>query len=201
VLEQLEWVTGVPCLNFVNTVEPRDEAPPAQREWLETPEHALAWAEQAGVVDGALAGRLRRAARQRPGWAGDQLAALLDRRERLYRLLRAHIEDRPADRADLAAVSAWIGEARGRAELRRDGEGYRFGWPAEVSFDRIGWPVADSAARLLTGPDLRDLGSCSNGPCGWLYLDTSRNHSRRWCSMRVCGNAVKVRRFRDRQRS
>lgn len=194
-LELPDPVTGVPCLDFVNTVDERYL--PTAREWLTTPAHTVAWAARLGLVDEELAARLRRALRERRRWATARHAVLLRRREHLYRLLLAHVERREPGEADLATVSGWIAGARGHAVLRPRHDGFRLGWPDEPTIDRIGWPLADSAARLLTEPRLADVGRCANGGCGWLYLDTTRNHSRRWCSMRLCGNAVKVRRFRD----
>ena len=66
--------------------------------------------------------------------------------------------------------------------------------PAEVA---ALWPVALSAARLLAGADLGPAARRCEG-CGRLFLDGSRNHSRRWCDMQACGNRVKVRRYRAR---
>jgi len=63
------------------------------------------------------------------------------------------------------------------------------------------WPVAVSAAGLLTSPQLVRLRDCANTACGWLFIDHSKNASRRWCDMGECGNRAKARRFRERQRS
>jgi predicted RNA-binding Zn ribbon-like protein len=66
---------------------------------------------------------------------------------------------------------------------------------------RAWWPVAASAGDLFSGPGADHLGVCDNPGCGWLYLDTTRNHSRRWCSMELCGNAAKSRRHAARSRT
>jgi predicted RNA-binding Zn ribbon-like protein len=62
--------------------------------------------------------------------------------------------------------------------------------------------VAQDAADLLAGTDLTRLGCCpvDAGGCGWLFLDHSRNHSRRWCTMADCGTEVKARRLTERRR-
>jgi predicted RNA-binding Zn ribbon-like protein len=44
------------------------------------------------------------------------------------------------------------------------------------------------------------LKACPGPHCGWLFYDGSRNRSRQWCSMQICGNRVKGREFRARQR-
>jgi predicted RNA-binding Zn ribbon-like protein len=59
--------------------------------------------------------------------------------------------------------------------------------------------VVWSAASLLISPDLRFVRECAGSPCGWLFLDKSRNHARRWCSMQYCGNRAKSRRHYRRR--
>jgi predicted RNA-binding Zn ribbon-like protein len=66
--------------------------------------------------------------------------------------------------------------------------------------DRVLWSVTQSAADLLTQGDLTRVRQCEGHDCGWIFEDTSRNRSRRWCEMRDCGNIAKVRRFRTRQK-
>ena len=60
------------------------------------------------------------------------------------------------------------------------------------------WPIIRSSADLLVSDELELVKICDNDECRWLFLDTSRNHRRRWCDMKVCGNRAKVRRFRAR---
>ena len=78
----------------------------------------------------------------------------------------------------------------------------RFTWePATegaTSLDWPLWPVVWSAVELLTADALRRVLECANDPCGWLFVDLSRNRSRRWCDMRDCANKVKARRHHAR---
>ena len=62
------------------------------------------------------------------------------------------------------------------------------------------WPIAHEAAELLTANELGRVRECPGPNCGWLFLDMSKNRSRRWCSMEVCGNAAKARRHYQRQK-
>jgi predicted RNA-binding Zn ribbon-like protein len=64
--------------------------------------------------------------------------------------------------------------------------------------ERAFWPAAHAALDLLRDGDLDRLAEC--GRCRWLFLDHSRNHSRRWCSMDACGGVVKMRRHRARRK-
>jgi predicted RNA-binding Zn ribbon-like protein len=67
-------------------------------------------------------------------------------------------------------------------------------WSGERLLDDVAWRVARSAADLLTTADLALVRECAADTCGWLFLDRSRNRSRRWCDMNVGGNRAKVRR-------
>jgi predicted RNA-binding Zn ribbon-like protein len=123
-------------------------------------------------------------------------------------LAQARVVETDAGEADRADDGA-----RGRQADQPDGEeGGRwadhapvlFGWSwtdDPVSLDMPLWPVTRSAADLLTSSDLRSLRLCAADTCAWLFLDTSRNGSRRWCSMRTCGNRAKARRHHARVRA
>ncbi len=83
------------------------------------------------------------------------------------------------------------------------GAAYGLGWVPVAGTEALGralWPLVRSAVDLLTSPDLERLKLCEADDCGWLFVDASRNRSRRWCDMSGCGNLAKVRRFRARRR-
>jgi predicted RNA-binding Zn ribbon-like protein len=65
----------------------------------------------------------------------------------------------------------------------------------EDELDRMLWPVARSAADTLTSGDLKRVRRCARQGCDWLFVDTSKNRSRRWCSMSMCGSRVKAGRY------
>jgi predicted RNA-binding Zn ribbon-like protein len=60
--------------------------------------------------------------------------------------------------------------------------------------------VARAAADLLVSPERALVRECASGTCSWLFVDRSRTHQRRWCSMKTCGNRAKARRFYTRRR-
>ncbi len=104
--------------------------------------------------------------------------------------------------ADLARLDSLLSASPGRLRLTT-GSGGR---PAPVfTPDRRDWrwvlaEVAASAVRLMMAGEPRRLKRCGNPDCTWLFYDLSHNASRRWCDVRACGNLVKVREFRARQR-
>lgn len=58
------------------------------------------------------------------------------------------------------------------------------------------WTLAMSALELMTSDAVDRVRACDNPECRWLFLDTSKNHTRRWCDMKLCGNRMKARRFK-----
>jgi predicted RNA-binding Zn ribbon-like protein len=61
------------------------------------------------------------------------------------------------------------------------------------------WILAQSAARLVTSDEINQVRACASKTCRWLFIDASKNHSRRWCDMKICGNRMKARRFSARR--
>jgi len=61
------------------------------------------------------------------------------------------------------------------------------------------WALAAAVSEIIMSPDLARVRSCAADTCRWLFLDTSKNHTRRWCNMKVCGNRMKARRFQERR--
>jgi predicted RNA-binding Zn ribbon-like protein len=86
----------------------------------------------------------------------------------------------------------------GSFRLRRDGNTLRLVFEPRRTHPLSA--VAEAAARLFSGPDRKLVGRCGNPECGLFFLDRTRNHRRRWCSMGICGNRRKVAAWRARQR-
>jgi predicted RNA-binding Zn ribbon-like protein len=71
--------------------------------------------------------------------------------------------------------------------------------PAQMVPDRL----VVAAVELVRTVDVRQLRACpvEEGGCGWLFLDRSRNGSRRWCAMEDCGTRAKIRKLGERRRA
>ena len=97
-----------------------------------------------------------------------------------------------------ASLSLLTGGPHRRCVRRTGGERTRYSpvWP-DLSIDGICDRLADEAVQLLRSPSITRVGSCAG--CGWLFLDVSRAHARRWCSMNACGVRDKMRRYHQRQ--
>ena len=189
------------CLDFVNTVDPRHG--PRWREYLNSYADLVAWGVHAGAVTADEAVRLAREAAARPDAARAALHRAIDVREVLYRLFLAVATGASAEPADLSTLNEAYGAAMARARVIADGRRFVWGWASDrQGLDRVLWPVVRCAAELLTAEELRRVKACGEREgCGWLFLDTSKNSSRRWCSMEVCGTQAKLRRYRARRRS
>jgi predicted RNA-binding Zn ribbon-like protein len=188
------------ALDFVNTNDWHASEKPIER--LTDYADLTSWAEQVRLVTPAEAAELRQLADSHPTKAQAVLERARALREALYRLFTAHIEERRTEPADIALVNAELPAAMAHSRLQPADTGYVIGWPQESkALDSLLWPIAFSAADLLTNADLLSrVGQCADDRgCGWLFLDLTKNRSRRWCSMRGCGNRAKAQRHYHRQ--
>jgi predicted RNA-binding Zn ribbon-like protein len=190
------------CVRFVNTLDWRND-PALRAESLTGYPELLSWAQAAGLLEKKEARELLDRAAARAGEARQALDRALAFRETLYRVLSAVAARRDPAPADLAALNRTWREAASHMLLvpQRNGV-YCWDWEGQQkAFDRMLWPIARSASELLTSGPLDRLRECERGGCGWIFVDTTRNRSRRWCAMRICGNRSKVERYYRRHRN
>jgi predicted RNA-binding Zn ribbon-like protein len=188
------------CLDLANTVSWRASGRPIDR--LERGEDLVRWARQARIITEREAVRLVAAVRDTPAQGRAALTQARVFREAIYRLFSALADDRAPAGSDLARINAELSEASRHLRVARRPDG-TFDWAWEgvpLGLRRILWPVARSAALVLTSDDLGRLKKCPAADCGWIFLDATRNGTRRWCHMTVCGNRAKARRFYARNR-
>ena len=186
------------CLDFTNTLAYRYSAQPVDN--LSEYSNLLGWSSAAGLVDAHTAQKLERQAASHPGRAGQALASAIRLREILHRILAGQIACAAPQAEDLHNFNRTLGQVLQRAKLSITQAGLRWGWSHESELERAWWPVVPSAAGLLTSPELlARLGQCADENCGWLFFDTSKNRSRKWCDINDCGNRAKQRRFQSRK--
>lgn len=189
------------CLDFVNTVE----APLADQaeEFLHSFPDLARWAWHVGLLTPDQADRLRHEAEDQPDAARATFDRALDLRAHLADIFTAIAQDAPAPGRSILALRAEYLNALSQAELAPAGQGYDWQWdPDHLALDRPLWYVTRSAVDVLTQDDLGRVKQCPGAnDCGWLFYDTSRNGSRRWCSMEGCGSRVKMRHHYARRRA
>jgi predicted RNA-binding Zn ribbon-like protein len=187
---------GALCLDFANTVLRRNQSDRAEDE-LSNYARLVAFARQTKLLSPAKADFLAKLATVKRRNVDRVLPAAVMLREAIYRVFAASAAGRQASSQDLKLLEDFALEAWRHRRLRptaKDGFGWQ--WKAEEaeSPEQVLWPIALSAAELLTSDRLGSVRQCAADDCAWLFLDESRNHSRRWCDMTVCGNRQKARR-------
>ena len=196
-----ELVGGHLALDFVNTVDWRGD-PTRRRDLLATFEALLEWAKAAEVLTGGEVRAIRAAAQRNPARDMRSLRRARRLREVLARVLAAAGHNAPPAARNLARLNVFLAAAlkRRRLEIRRTAVVWSWADDEGDTFDSLLWPIVLAAAELLASDRRTQIHECGGEGCGWLFLDTSRNQRRRWCTMRGCGNRAKARRFYERAR-
>ena len=191
---------GALCRDFCNSGGSTRRA--SGTEWIAGFSDLVDWLETAEAVTPGQAARFRRAGAASPRAAAQVWSRAIKFREALFRVLNAKAESGSVASEDLATIEAEHAQAVSFARLSWTGEGYAWSLdPSAAALDAAMQPLVESAVSLLTSAKLEQLRRCGNSTCYWLFIDETRNHSRRWCEMASCGNVVKVRRHREKARS
>jgi predicted RNA-binding Zn ribbon-like protein len=194
----IAMIGGHLALDFANTAG--WHASEDRIEHLPDYEEVAAWARRAGVVSARAASRLRRHAARRPRQAARALRHARALRELLYRIFTAIARQRRPSGEDLIQLHAEQAAALRQGTPHWGGAGVEIRWSDDPpDLERPLYPIALAAGALVASPPPGRLRQCGNHPCGWLFIDTSRNGTRRWCSSEECGNISRVRRFRARR--
>jgi predicted RNA-binding Zn ribbon-like protein len=197
-VEELELIGGEVCLDFANSMGGTREAP---NERLHDYRDLVRWATHAGAIEGTEVQPLLAAADARSAEADAVFARALRLREAIFRIFAAVIADASPAAADLERLNDELARALPHLRIVPDEHGFDYRFEAaDGALDRPLWPVARSASELLATGDLGRVKRCTSDECDWLFVDLSKNRSRRWCDMRDCGNRAKARRYYRRKR-
>ncbi len=193
-----EFVGGSACLDFINTVGGHRDS--VHDDKLRTYADFLEWTSISASLPDAQIEVLAGQARSHPDAAAKMLRRAKGFREKLHTLFDARLRGRVPPNEILESVNVEIGNAMSHARLSRKGADFVWVWENTSEFDAPLWPIARATGELLTSSAVTRLRECASDICGWLFLDLSKNGSRRWCDMKGCGNREKLRRYRDNQR-
>jgi predicted RNA-binding Zn ribbon-like protein len=192
---------GLLPLDFANTADWHASSKPTER--LNSYSDLVEWSWKAGLLTETEAQLLLEKAEERPKEASEALTQAIRLREAVYRIIStvAAGEEVPTD--SLETLNTYLAEALSHAKILPSDGGFLWGWSGEErSLGRMLWPILRATANLLASDDLTLVGECADDRgCGYLFFDTSRNHSRRWCSMESCGNRAKVLRHYSRKKA
>jgi predicted RNA-binding Zn ribbon-like protein len=185
------------CLSFANTADWHASKQP--EELLLSYGDLLTWARLIGILSREKAGVLDQAAGRQEVRADQVRLEVIRIREAMYRLFVAAAEGRPLPPGEIAVLNDALPGALSRRRLVARPGMAKWAWADSDELEQILWPALLSAADLLTSERMGQVGQCHDDRgCGWLFLDQSRNHSRRWCAMDRCGNRAKAQRYYQR---
>jgi predicted RNA-binding Zn ribbon-like protein len=190
-------IAGHPALDFLNSVE--EPGATGDADYLADYESLARWSLRTGLI--ASATPLLRAAVRHPDKARRAWAEAVDLRTALDAVFRTIARGKPPPAEALERCNTVLARAHAHRRIIAQRGGLAWAWDDPEDLRVPGWQIALSAAALLTDPArLAKVRICDGDECPWMFLDESRTGRRRWCRMNVCGNAAKVKSFRDRQR-
>ena len=197
---KFELIGGNLCLDFINTLDDRPSAEP--KELLTNYYELARFGEDSGILTPAQLDFLYERVHLLPDEAEEALRRARNLREALYEIFSTLRNKQTAPQGAMERLNGEIHNAALHARLvQRAGScEWKFDEMTSV-FDGMLWPIVRAAANLLTSSDLALVRACSSPTCRWLFLDTTKNHHRRWCSMQQCGNRAKARKFYSKKKT
>jgi predicted RNA-binding Zn ribbon-like protein len=193
-----QLIAGHPALDLINTLDYRYRGTGTE-ENLNTYDDLLRFLTQSDLLSESKARKLKRL-ESTPAERAQVLQQVIAFRETLAAIAYALLDHREIPEESLASLEAHIKQASAHHRLIADNSRLEWKWSG-LTRDLASplWLLAEAAAGLLLSEQTANLRGCASETCRWLFLDTSKNHTRRWCEMKTCGNRMKARRFHARQ--
>jgi predicted RNA-binding Zn ribbon-like protein len=195
-----EFSAGALALDFANTVGGTHERP--SHDHLRQYGDVVRFAVEAGGLPAVAAKQLLARAEREPIRAAAVLTLAIALREAIWAVFSALASGEVPAEPDLELIGDAAAAGAARSRLVYDAQGV--GWslpPSGDDLERPLWAVARSAADVLTSGQRDRVKECASPTCEWVFIDRSRNRSRRWCDMSDCGNRAKATRFQERRRA
>ncbi|UZR99798.1 CGNR zinc finger domain-containing protein [Chondrinema litorale] len=184
-------IGGEECFDFTNTVSWRETAHP--HDWLDIEENLARWAQITGILNEGQAKHLIKI-------SNEELEYVKSIRVFLYQLFNSQITKGSISKDSLYELSELTQKANKHQVLSPSPTGYIWSWQQSIKpIELVLFTIIKSASDVLTRGDLSRIKKCPS--CQWLFLDTSKNKRRRWCTMEDCGNRHKVNAFNRRNKS
>ena len=193
----LDFVGGLSCLNFANTAGGHTKIREVER--IPTFGDVINWSLYAELLSPAEAKALLALVKTKPKDAVHRVRELQTFREALHRLVTAIAHKQEPQRADFTRVRGTIAKILSAAEMQPVET--EFNWSADA--DALGLStviarVALSAHHMLSREKPSQLRQCEI--CTWLFIDRTKNQTRRFCRQDACGNKSRAERFYSRKR-
>jgi predicted RNA-binding Zn ribbon-like protein len=190
-VEAFDFTNNRLCLDFTNTLH--DRATKTPRDHFNTYTDLVWWSKEVHILGAEETQSLLEEAQHHPEEAAQVFRDAVALREAIYRVFAALVRESSPEDADLQILNTAYAEAMGRACIIQHGDIFAWDWRGkETALERMLWDIVRSAVELLVSQKLSLVRECAAEDCSWLFLDSSKNHSRRWCDMKGCGNRAKV---------
>lgn len=197
---RFDFIAGALCLELANTIH--NSRAEDKGEELHGSSDLLQWAREAGLLSSADHDRLAAHYDRKPREAAAALAKGTTVRDLLLAIFGGIAHGRPVSSQRLSELNAALAHAPGRLRLHRNSGRIETEWTsAGDGLQEVLFAVLASAAELLASDRLGRVRECASADCTWLFVDESRNRSRRWCEMSSCGNRMKARRHYRRAKA
>ncbi len=196
-----DFDAGDLSLNFANTKD--WHASDHSEENLKNYNDLVKWGREAGLISPEMAEKLNLDATKHSKMTAEMYEYAIQVREAIYRIFAFQYAGKPVLEADLALLNNIACDAMANLQLAHVGESFQWQMPSDIAdINLILWPVAHAAGELLTSEISARVRQCEDDRgCGYLFIDNTKNHSRRWCSMDSCGNRAKARRHYSRMQA
>lgn len=197
-LPGFQLIAGHPALDFINTLDWRfrNEGP---EELLKSYDDFLRFTEQSKLLTVRQVRQLRRAINGSMG--GRTLARCTEFREAIAEVSYARLDGRIPSVAAIRVLEQSFKAARLYQKLCwKDSQ---LQWDLAEMENKAElplWLLSLSTSDLMMSEAMHDVRACDNPECRWLFLDASKNHTRKWCDMKLCGNRMKARRFKAQRK-
>ena len=198
---RFEFIAGALCLDFANTIH--NSRAKEKQEELRAISDLLRWAKEAGLLLAAEHDRLVSHYERNPNEAAAALAASIAIRDLLLSIFAGIAMGRSVSSQHLSELNSALAQAPGQLSVHKNSNRIEMEWKSAAGhgLPQVVFAVLTSAAELLAGDRLGRIRQCASADCTWLFVDESRNRSRRWCDMSACGNRMKAHRHYQRSKA
>jgi predicted RNA-binding Zn ribbon-like protein len=193
VTNTFQLVAGHCVLDLINTLDWRFREAGTE-ELLPSYSELLRFAEESSLLTSQRVSQIARTVTARE--ASQTLRACHDLREAAAGVFYALVDDRTPPQDAIKKLNGHFHVTQAHRKLNESGLRFELVWQPATDAQLPCWILAQAAIELLTGDSVEAIRACADPQCRWLFLDTSKNHTRRWCDMKICGNRMKARRFK-----
>ena len=197
---RFEFIADALCLDFANTIH--NSRAEDKGEELHGISDLLQWAKEAGLLSSADHDRLAAHYNRTPREAAAALANGIAIRDVLLSIFAAIVNGRSVSPQRLSELNSALAQAPGLLRVHKNSDRIEMEWTSAADgLQQVLFAVLTSAGELLASDRLGQIRECASVDCTWLFVDESRNRSRRWCDMSTCGNRMKARRHYERAKA